>query len=188
LVAGAGGQFSSLSKRQTPPHPLLNNGTTTMRLKNILFSALASMAATTCLTGCIVVDANDAVREASRAVDAAAGAASAAAAAMPATATPPPIAPCILVVQGTVTDRANFFGNYVAALPPLYTRYGGSYLAVGRPLETLEGSIDFQSVVMSRWPSCDAARAFWNSSEYQALAAARQPWGSFDVFLIEGAR
>lgn len=95
---------------------------------------------------------------------------------------------CILVIQGTVTDRANFFGRYVAALPPLYERFGGSYLAVGRPLETLEGELDFQSVVMSRWPSCDAARAFWNSPEYRALAEARQPWGRFDVFLIEASR
>jgi uncharacterized protein (DUF1330 family) len=108
--------------------------------------------------------------------------------ATPAQPVPPSSPGCILVVQGTVTDRANFFGRYVTALPPLYTRYGGSYLAVGRPQETLEGSLGFQSVVMSRWPSCDAARAFWNSPEYQALARDRQPWGRFDVYLIEASR
>ncbi|MCU0882511.1 MAG: DUF1330 domain-containing protein [Hyphomonadaceae bacterium] len=148
--------------------------------RKLPLTALVCLAAAS-LSGCIVIGGTHDARSAAPLPQVAT-----VAAADPAIPTASP--GCILVVQGTVTDRANFFGRYVAALPPLYERYGGRYLAVGRPQETLEGELDFQSVVMSRWPSCDAARAFWTSPEYRELAQARQPWGTFDVFLIEASR
>lgn len=99
-----------------------------------------------------------------------------------------PEAPAYLVVMGTVHDREAFFSGYVANLPPLYERHGGSYLAVTGDVETMEGDIGFESVVMSVWPNADAARAFWNDPDYRALADARIDgrWGDFDVFLVEG--
>lgn len=98
---------------------------------------------------------------------------------------PPPAATapaCLMVVQGVVTDR-DAFPRYVRALPPLYARFGGAYLVVSRAPETLEGAPPFESIVISRWPSCAAARAFWNSAEYRALAAMRRDWGRFDVII-----
>jgi uncharacterized protein (DUF1330 family) len=47
----------------------------------------------------------------------------------------------------------------------------------------LEGDPPFESLVISRWPNCEAARAFWNSEEYRALAAMRAEWGRFDVVI-----
>jgi uncharacterized protein (DUF1330 family) len=100
---------------------------------------------------------------------------------------PEPLAtkPCFLVVQGVVTDRAAFQA-YVRALPPLYARHGGTYLAAGKPTATLEGAPAAESVVISRWPSCAAAQAFWNDPDYRKLVAMRQNWGKFDVMIIEG--
>jgi uncharacterized protein (DUF1330 family) len=96
---------------------------------------------------------------------------------------PAPAAPtCIMVVQGVVTDR-EAFPQYARALPPLYTQFGGTYLVVARDPETLEGDPPFESIVISRWPSCEAARAFWNSAEYRALVAMRADWGRFDVII-----
>lgn len=89
---------------------------------------------------------------------------------------------CIMVVQGVVTDRA-LFPQYARALPPLYARFGGAYLLVARSPETLEGEPPFESIVISRWPSCEAARTFWDSPEYRALAEMRQDWGRFDVII-----
>jgi len=100
-------------------------------------------------------------------------------------ASPPPAATeaaCLMVVQGVVTDR-EAFPRYVRALPSLYARFGGTYLVVSRDPETLEGAPPFESIVISRWPSCAAARAFWNSAEYRALAAMRRDWGRFDVII-----
>ncbi len=89
---------------------------------------------------------------------------------------------CIMVVQGVVTNR-EAFPAYARALPPLYLQYGGTYLVVARNPEVLEGDPPFESLVISRWRSCDAARAFWNSADYRALAAMRAEWGRFDVVI-----
>lgn len=99
-----------------------------------------------------------------------------------------PAAPAFLIVLGEVHDREAFMRDYVAKLPPLYERYGGRYLAIGRGAEMLEGGSSYQSYVLAEWPSMEAARAFWNSPEYDALRRARIEggWGSFDVVLIEG--
>jgi uncharacterized protein (DUF1330 family) len=92
----------------------------------------------------------------------------------------------LLVVIGTVYDRPAFMQGYASKLPPLYAKYGGTYLAVSGKLEHLEGEPDFESLVISRWPSAAAAREFWNSPEYRALADARitNRWGDFKVVLV----
>jgi uncharacterized protein (DUF1330 family) len=89
---------------------------------------------------------------------------------------------CIMVVQGVVTNR-EAFPAYARDLPPIYARYGGTYLVVARDPETLEGDPPFESLVISRWPSCEAARAFWTSADYRALVAMRAEWGRFDVVI-----
>lgn len=95
--------------------------------------------------------------------------------------------PAYLVVSGEVTDREAFMAGYAAKLGPLYERHGGQYLAIGSNHETLEGS-GIPSLVISEWPSADAARAFWYDPEYELLKKARidGEWGTFDVWLVEG--
>ena len=92
-----------------------------------------------------------------------------------------------MVVLGTVHDREAFMTGYAAKLGPLYEKYGGSYVAIGRGAEVLEGEPGFESHVISRWPDMESARAFWTSPEYEALKDARIEggWGTFEVFLVE---
>jgi uncharacterized protein (DUF1330 family) len=91
-----------------------------------------------------------------------------------------------MVVLGKVFDRPAFMEGYAAKLPPLYEKYGGTYVAVSRELEILEGAPGFESVVIARWPSEKAAQAFWNSPEYKELIRARTDnrWGEFTVVLV----
>lgn len=95
--------------------------------------------------------------------------------------------PAYMIVTGTVHDRAAFMAGYAAHLGPLYARHGGHYLALGANPEVLEGQAD-QSFVVSKWPSAEAARAFWNDPEYERLKQARieQGWGTFNVILVDG--
>ncbi|MEM9168495.1 MAG: DUF1330 domain-containing protein [Pseudomonadota bacterium] len=108
---------------------------------------------------------------------------------MAAHAAEPDAAPAYLVVVGDVFDREAFIPGYAQKMPPIYAKYGGEYLAVGRNREVLEGDAAFTSYVISKWPSMDAARAFWDSPEYAPLKKARMDgnWGKFDVYLVEGA-
>lgn len=91
-----------------------------------------------------------------------------------------------LMVLGRVLDRPAFIEGYVAKLPPLYERFGGEYVVVSGQPATLEGAPDFESVVISHWPSEAAVRAFWTSPEYEALMRARTEngWGEFTVVIV----
>jgi len=99
----------------------------------------------------------------------------------------PPRRPGYLVVQGTVTDREGFKA-YSAALPPIYRKYGGRYLAMApAPLvEVAEGVAEHRSVVIARFESKDAAWAFWNSPEYAEAKKLREGKGEFYVMVLEG--
>jgi uncharacterized protein (DUF1330 family) len=95
--------------------------------------------------------------------------------------------PAYLLVQGEVTDREGFKA-YSAALPPIYRRYGGEYLAlVPAPLvEVAEGHAENRSIVLARFPSREAARAFWDSPEYAAAKKLREGKGMFFVTILDG--
>ena len=95
--------------------------------------------------------------------------------------------PAYLLVQGKVTDREGFKA-YSAALPPIYRKYGGVYLAlVPAPLvEVAEGDPEMRSIVLARFPSRAAARAFWDSPEYAAAKQLREGKGAFFVTILDG--
>jgi uncharacterized protein (DUF1330 family) len=95
--------------------------------------------------------------------------------------------PAYLLVQGRVTDREGFKA-YSAALPPIYRKYGGEYLAlVPAPLvEVAEGAPEDRSVVLARFPSREAARAFWDSPEYAEAKKLREGKGTFFVTILDG--
>lgn len=98
----------------------------------------------------------------------------------------PPQTGAYMIVLGTVHDREAFMSRYASQLAPLYARHGGSYVAVTGDVETLEGETPFESVVMSRWPDAESARAFWNDPDYRALADLRidNEWGDFNVVIV----
>ena len=91
-----------------------------------------------------------------------------------------------MIVLGKVYDRAAFMSGYAAKLPPLYEKFGGEYVALSRELIIFEGEPGFESVVIARWPSEAAARAFWTSPEYEELIRARTEngWGDFTVVIV----
>jgi uncharacterized protein (DUF1330 family) len=95
--------------------------------------------------------------------------------------------PAYLLVQGTVTDREGFQA-YSAALPPIYQKYRGEYLALvpAPQIDVLEGPPELRSVVIARFPSKAAAQAFWHSPEYTAAKALRAGKGTFYVALLDG--
>jgi uncharacterized protein (DUF1330 family) len=95
--------------------------------------------------------------------------------------------PAYLLVQGTVTDREGFQA-YSAALPPIYRKYGGTYVALvpAPQVEVLEGNPEMRSVVIAKFASKAAAQAFWHSPEYAAAKALRAGKGTFYVTLLDG--
>ena len=99
-----------------------------------------------------------------------------------------PSKPAYLVVLGDVHDREAFMTDYAGKLGPLYKKYGGEYLAIGQNKDILENGKEFQSFVISKWPSMEAARAFWSDPQYEELKRVRMEGGmsTFDIYLLEG--
>ena len=95
-------------------------------------------------------------------------------------------APVLLLIIGQVRDRNTFMTRYASELPALYTEFGGEGLAAGEGVEALEGLAGFETYLVSRWPSREAALAFWDSDAHEALRQARvdEAWGAFDTLLL----
>ena len=99
-------------------------------------------------------------------------------------------APVLLLIIGQVRDRETFMARYAAELPALYETFGGTGLAAGEGVEALEGLAGFETYLVSRWPSREAALAFWESEAHEALRQARidEAWGDFDTLLLPAGR
>jgi uncharacterized protein (DUF1330 family) len=95
--------------------------------------------------------------------------------------------PAFLVATVTITDPEKFSG-YSKAIAGLSEKFGGEYIVRGPITEVLEGDIaPDQRVVVSKFPSAQAARDYIGSPEYQAGAVLRQGAGTVEMRLIEVA-
>lgn len=95
--------------------------------------------------------------------------------------------PAYMIVTAAIHDREKFVSGYGAAAAALIPQFGGQYLLRGPGAECLEGEWgDGASMVISKWPDRDAARAFWNSPEYAEVRKLREGLADVQVLLIDG--
>lgn len=57
-------------------------------------------------------------------------------------------------------------------------------MALSPKYSTLEGSSEAQAIIISTWPSVDAAKTFWTSLEYKEAKKLREGIGEFDVVVL----
>ena len=89
-----------------------------------------------------------------------------------------------MFIQANITNLEQFM-EYSKRAPALIEKYGGRYRCMRGAVEQLEGEPDNRKIVVSEWPSMDAARTFWHSPEYEEVKRYREGAGEFDVYLIE---
>jgi uncharacterized protein (DUF1330 family) len=89
-----------------------------------------------------------------------------------------------IVAEVTVTNASAYEG-YRQAVSPVVARHGGVYLVRGGRSEVLEGRPAGRVVVLE-FPSVAAARAFYESPEYQAIVGQRKANATSRVVLVEG--
>ena len=90
-----------------------------------------------------------------------------------------------LVGHIDITDRERY-GEYEAGFAQIFERYDGEFLAVDDDPVALEGDKAFTRCVIIRFPDRDAALAWYESPEYQRLAAIRWEASTASITLIEG--
>jgi uncharacterized protein (DUF1330 family) len=94
-----------------------------------------------------------------------------------------------MIVTARIADREAFVSGYAAAAARLVERFGGRYVLRGPGAQLLEGTFgDGASMVISEWPSSEAALAFWNSPEYAEVKELRDGVADVQVLLIEAPR
>ncbi len=95
--------------------------------------------------------------------------------------------PAYMIVTAAIHDREAFIAGYGPAAAELIGMFGGQYLLRGPGAELLEGEFgDGASMVISKWPTRDAAKTFWNSPEYAEVKKLREGLADVQVLLIEG--
>lgn len=88
-----------------------------------------------------------------------------------------------MIVQGKNYNPKDL-GPYGASLPPIYEKYGGHYVAFAPEFDIVEGGSDAQAIIISAWPSVEAAQTFWDSLEYAEAKKLREGIGEFDVVIL----
>ena len=88
-----------------------------------------------------------------------------------------------IIVSGKDYDLEKL-QSYSAALPPIYEKYGGWYVAFANDYSVLEGKSDAEAIIISAWPSIDAAKTFWASPEYTEAKKLREGNGIFEVVVL----
>ncbi len=100
--------------------------------------------------------------------------------------------PAYMIVTAKIHDRDAFISGYGAAAAKLVTQFGGKYVLRGPGAVLLEGVdstiFDGASMVISEWPSMDAAHEFWHSSEYSEIKKLREGIADCQVLLIEAPK
>jgi uncharacterized protein (DUF1330 family) len=89
-----------------------------------------------------------------------------------------------MFIQAEVTNPEQFM-EYAKRAPALINKFGGRYRCMRGAAEQLEGEPDNRKIVVSEWPSMEAAKEFWNSPEYEELKEVRAGAAVIDVHLVE---
>ncbi len=89
------------------------------------------------------------------------------------------------VAEISVRD-AEGYKAYVAAVPPLVEKFGGTYLVRGGRALEKEGAPVAGRIVILEFPSLAAAQTFYESPEYQAVLPLRLKTAESRVYYVEG--
>lgn len=91
-----------------------------------------------------------------------------------------------MVIAVKMHDRAKFVSGYGQEVPKLVAKYGGEYVVVAPGATLLEGSLQgYTSIAISKWPSREAAMAFWNSEDYAEVKKLREGLADAEVLLVD---
>jgi uncharacterized protein (DUF1330 family) len=94
--------------------------------------------------------------------------------------------PAYIIVDMQISDMAQY-QQYMAEAPAAVAAAGGEYLVRGGRFEALEGQWQPGRIAMLRFPSFDAAKAFYDGEMYRAARAQRQGATEFfNMVLVEG--
>ena len=95
--------------------------------------------------------------------------------------------PCAYVIIDMKVTDPLLYQQYLATAPAAVKAAGGEYVVRGGHVDVLEGDWQPARLVMLRFPSLQAATAFYDSDMYCAARATRlNATEFFDMIVVEG--
>jgi uncharacterized protein (DUF1330 family) len=91
------------------------------------------------------------------------------------------------IVANLKIENAEGYEAYRSQVRDMIERHGGNILVRGGQVEVREGTLERGRVIVIEFESMDAARAFYESPEYQEIVPIRQRNADGLLFLVEGA-
>ena len=93
--------------------------------------------------------------------------------------------PIYIVAQINIDDR-DTYARYEAGFMEIFDRYEGELLAVDEAVTELEGSWGYTRTVIIQFPDEAAARSWYDSDDYQALAQHRFAASAANLAIVQG--
>jgi len=95
--------------------------------------------------------------------------------------------PCAYVIADVEVSDPERYRGYTALSPGAVAAAGGEFVVRGGRAEVLEGDWTPGRVVVVKFPSLDAARAFYDSALYvEARAKRAGATSKFNLIIVEG--
>jgi uncharacterized protein (DUF1330 family) len=91
-----------------------------------------------------------------------------------------------VIANVEITDP-KAYDEYRKGVPATLAKHGGKFLARGGALQRLEGDAEWNRVVILEFASVAAAKAWYDSPDYQPLAQLRQRASRSHLIIVEGA-
>jgi len=91
-----------------------------------------------------------------------------------------------VIANVEITD-SKAYDEYRKGVPATLAKHGGKFLARGGTLQRLEGDAEWNRVVILEFANVAAAKAWYDSPDYQPLAKLRQRASRSDLIIVEGA-
>ena len=90
-----------------------------------------------------------------------------------------------IIVDMQISDLDQY-KQYMAEAPAAVQAAGGEYLVRGGRFEVMEGDWQPDRVVIAKFPSMEAAKAFYDSAEYLKARQAREGAAIMRLVVVEG--
>ncbi len=83
-------------------------------------------------------------------------------------------------------DKPDIYEEYTSRTPPIVKRYGGRFLVRGGEVDTIEGEVFKDRLVILEFPSKQSIHDFFSDPEYQAAAEYRKASSEAHILVING--
>ena len=90
------------------------------------------------------------------------------------------------VIAMIKVTKPEAYAEYARLAAPVNGQYHSTLLARSNEFEFLEGGLDCNRVVINRFATIDAAKAFYHSVEYQAAKSKRIGAADFNMLVVQG--